>query len=134
MTAEGGTLELAPGLEVVGESTVSRVGDVLRLGGRLAERAEGRGMPASRRGTRSKTEVGIRMISSRNPGEFAKTVIDRSKGETRMRNSAGKWIDRWGGSRVLRVEWSAMEAWKVSHTRSGYERSACVPEQHWKSC
>lgn len=109
MTARGGTLAFD-----VDEDAASRIGDVCRLGGRLAVWVDGSGVPASRRGTRSKTEVGIRITRSKNPGEFAKSVTDNRRGATRMRNSAGKWIVRWGGSRVLSVEWRAMDAWKTS--------------------
>ena len=79
---------------------LSGVGEV----GRLWPRLDGSGVPDSLGGSKKRTPVGKSMMRSKEPGEFANNVTERSNGTTRRIYSTGRLIVRVGGKRVRNVE------------------------------
>lgn len=72
-------------------------------------RLDGKGVPSSRRGISINSAVGKSKINESVPGEFAKSVIERSRGATSSNHSAGNARDFEGGKRDLRAEYRAIE-------------------------
>jgi hypothetical protein len=79
------------------------VGDVLEL--------RGNGVPDSLAGISINNAVGNSKINERSPGEFAKRVIERRSGATRISHSAGNTRDLFVGRRDRKAEYRAMDDW-----------------------
>jgi len=70
---------------------------------------DGKDVPTSLGGNKSKTPVGTRMKAERNPGLFANSVMESRRGSTSMNISVRNGVDFVGGNRVRSAECKAID-------------------------
>lgn len=95
---------------------------------------EGNGVPDSRGGISSKRLVGNNRPRARRPGLFAKNVMDRRRGKTRMSHSVRKCIDLEAGKRDWRAECNAIEDCQELGMIAENKSTETVPERQLRSC
>jgi hypothetical protein len=70
---------------------------------------DGNGVPDSLGGISISNAVGNSKIKARRPAEFAKRVMERRRGATRISHSAGKTRELGDGKRERKTEYRAIE-------------------------